>query len=139
MDRDTLKHLEWYTDGEDRIPNWATSNFLRVPSAIMYMSKEKIASWKVLNDFGKMVLNCTLQYIDSLREPVSFCTLVEKQNSPNFDPTTAKEETPPEMLAFNVYMCRTMSTKLVIELKYDCKCFIHLGLPLNLICLLFSG
>ncbi|KAF5323687.1 hypothetical protein D9619_012868 [Psilocybe cf. subviscida] len=122
MDSVTFKHMEWGTDDEERIPNCASGNFFGVPDAIMYMTKEKIAAWKLLSDFGKMVLTSTLQYIDTLREPESFCRLVEMQNSPNFDPKAVKPNTPPEMLSLSLYLCRVLSKKSVVAMTYDFYC-----------------
>lgn len=126
MDSVSFKHTEWGTDSDERIPNCASGNFFGVPNAIMYMSKEKIAAWKLLSNFGKMVLNCTVQYVDTLREPESFCGLLDKQNSPDFDAKSIKPDTAPEMLALSFYLCRVLAKKSVVSMTYECECYICL-------------
>ncbi|KAF5323749.1 hypothetical protein D9619_012878 [Psilocybe cf. subviscida] len=118
-DKDTLSDVQWNTDVEERIPYFASSNWLGNPNAIMYMPKQTVSTWKCLRDFGRMVLTRTLQYIDTLREPESFCRLVELHHTAASNRRIFKSETPPELLSWSLCMFRVMSEHLIATFEYE--------------------
>lgn len=103
----------WSVIHNDDIPTAATSGLFFSPNAIMYIPKEKIDTWNLMNKFARQVFTCAMQYIFTLQKPESFCRLIERVA---FDPINGKCETPPEWLAWCFFMLRLMSTMNAVDM-----------------------